>query len=637
MIDKGGEIMSLEKARVQLLDPQTDSVLAEVDVLTSATAVSYANDKKVVRDFRGIKAGTSFPESSETSVKDILDNILYPYVEPQIQYITDNKGNQIKEDTTIYVERFSEIRPFYITSKILAGDSTSLDINLKIYDGSTGTTKTIKSTVAVTPGGVYSYQQNVEKFSFDTNIQITVSDGMSVVSSSIISYKFIYPIFIGYCDLEEIMDETGVIIDDAKASNYFNTLIRNNAPFLEKRLIPIQNVQGITVDNVLYESTKMHPCILYPNTWNKVESITDANEDDITGSFLYNANIPIKPNSVVTSNVQYSVFANRNEYYVQLAAVGEISYNFIPGRGSLDHVEEGVPSLTGFDILCKLPMDLRTVVNTYEDLFKIEYPYESLVVFVKDEKTFFRYIGDDADYKWQPTNQQVFLSTTGTTPDLTLGQWNDISIDVTTGNFYRKYQNIRWELIGQIVGGGTFVESWVSGNTYPIGSVVSHDDKYWKATAETTSEPGIDDTWEETTIGGSIPGPAGPPGDAATIVIVDTLTGLPGTDALVENLGDKQNARLRFTIPAGMPGESGGSVDIDSTLTIEGKAADAKATGDALNKKVNLPLDQSGNVLIPPNGNILWSNGDGTYSWVSFEEKINEFINKLVSIGSQID
>ena len=636
MIDKGGEIMSLEKARVQLLDPQTGAVLAEVDVLTSAPVVSYVNDKKVVRDFRGIKAGTSFPESSETSVKDIIDDILYPYIEPEIQYISDNKGNQITEDTTVYVERFSEVRPFYVTAKILAGDSSSLDINLKIYDGSTGTTKTIKSTVSVTPGSVYNYQQNVDKFSFDTNIQITVSDGTSTVSSPIVSYKFIYPIFVGYCDLDEIMDETGVTIDDAKASNYFNTLIRNQSPFLEERLIPIQNVQGITIDNVLYESTRMHPCILYPNTWNKVESITDANEDDITGSFLYNANVPIKPDPTVTSNVQYSVFANRNEYYVQLAAVGEISYNFIPGRGSLDHVEEGVPSLTGFDILCKLPMDLRTVVDTYEDLFKIEYPYESLVVFVKDEKTFFRYVGDDADYKWQPTNQQVFLSTTGTTPDLTLGQWNDISIDVTTGNFYRKYQNVRWELIGQIVGGGTYVESWVSGNTYPEGSIVSHNDKFWKAERETTSEPGTDDSWVETTIGGGIPGPVGPPGDAATIVIVDTLTGLPGTEALVENLGDKQNARLRFTIPAGMPGESG-VADIDPTLSIEGKAADAKATGEALKKKVDLPKDQFGNPIIPPEGHILWSNGDGTYEWVSFEEKINAFINKLVTIGSQID
>ena len=626
--------MSLEKARVQLLDPDTGAVLAEVDVLTSAPVVSYINDKKVVRSFRGIEAGTSFPEASETSVQDILDDILYPYTEPEVKYITDNNGKQVTEDTTVYVERFSEVRPFYVGASILAGDASSLDITLKIYDESTGTTKSQTSKVTVTPGSVYSYQMNVEKFNFDTKIQITVSDGTSVVSSPIVSYKFIYPVFVGYCKLGEIMDETGAVIDDAKASEYFNTLIRNNSPYLEKRLVPIQNISGMNMTSVLYDSTKLHPCILYPNTWNKLESITDANEDDITGSFLYNANVPIKPDSTVTSNVQYSVFANRNEYYVQLAAVGEISYNFIPGRGSLDHVEEGVPSLTGFDILCKLPMDLRTIVDTYEDLFRIEYPYESLIVYVKDEKTFYQYMGDDAQTKWEPTNQQIYLSTTGETPDLDMGQWNDIVIDVTTGNFYRKYKNVRWELIGQIVGGGTYVEEWVTGESYSAGSIVSHDGKYWKAEVQTSSEPGTDDTWTETVIGGGIPGPAGPPGDAATIVIVDTMTGAPGTEALVENLGDKQNARLRFTIPAGEPGDM---VNIDETLSIPGLAADAKATGDALKGKLDLPKDITGGIEIPEEDRVLASNGDGTYYWMSLEEKLNELLNKMISIGSTMD
>lgn len=626
--------MSLEKARVQLLDPDTGAVLAEVDVLTSAPVVSYINDKKVVRGFRGIEAGTSFPEASETSVQDILDDILYPYTEPEVKYITDNTGKQVTEDTTVYVERFSEVRPFYVGASILAGDASSLDITLKIYDESTGTTKSQTSKVTVTPGSVYSYQMNVEKFNFDTKIQITVSDGTSVVSSPIVSYKFIYPVFVGYCKLIEIMDETEAVIDDAKASEYFNTLIRNNSPYLEKRLVPIQNISGMNMTSVLYDSTKLHPCILYPNTWNKLESITDANEDDITGSFLYNANVPIKPDSTVTSNVQYSVFANRNEYYVQLAAVGEISYNFIPGRGSLDHVEEGVPSLTGFDILCKLPMDLRTIVDTYEDLFRIEYPYESLIVYVKDEKTFYRYMGDEAQTKWEPTNQQIYLSTTGETPDLDMGQWNDIVIDVTTGNFYRKYKNVRWELIGQIVGGGTYMEEWVTGESYAAGSIVSHNGKYWKAEVQTSSEPGTDDTWTETVIGGGIPGPAGPPGDAATIVIVDTMTGAPGTEALVENLGDKQNARLRFTIPAGEPGDM---VNIDETLSIPGLAADAKATGDALRGKLDLPKDITGGIEIPEEDRVLASNGDGTYYWMSLEEKLNELLNKMISIGSTMD
>ena len=65
--------MALEKARVQLLDPNTGAVIAEVDVLTSAPVVAYVNNNTTVRDFRGIPAGTSFTEESETSVQDVLD------------------------------------------------------------------------------------------------------------------------------------------------------------------------------------------------------------------------------------------------------------------------------------------------------------------------------------------------------------------------------------------------------------------------------------------------------------------------------------------------------------------------------------------------------------------------------------
>lgn len=623
--------MALQKARVQLLDPDTGKVVAEVDVLTSAPVVSYINDNATVRDFRGIPAGTTFKESDETSVQDVLDDILFPYTEPDITFITDHEGNKITEDTFIYVERFTEVRPFYINATIHAGNKTDLTITLKRYDVSTGTTETVETKVKVTPGATYKYQQNVEKFSFDKRFQITVSDGKSTVASPIISYKFIYPVFVGYCNLEEILSTDGTVIDDVNASQYFNTLIRNNSPMLEKRLVPIQNISGIAINDPLYTHSMYNPCIIYPNTWNKLISITDVNDDDITGSFHYHANVPIKPDSSVTSNVQYTVYANRNKYLVGLSAVAEISYNFQFRRGSADHIEEGVPSLTGFDVLCKLPVDLRTVVQEYDDLFLIKYPYESLIVFVKDDKTFYRYMGDEADPKWVPTNQQVFVTTTGEAPDLSTGQWGDITIDIKSGIFYRKYKNIRWEEIGRFVGGGTYVEEWDPDNTnHTVGDIVHHDDKYWECVKDTATEPGTDDTWVETTIGGGVPGPVGPAGDAATIVIVDTITGPPGTEAEVKNIGDKQNARLVFTIPQGPKGDAG---EIDKTLSIEGKAADAKAVGDALKEKVDIPVGEDGRPSIGDEGMVLMSNGDGTVSWLRLDDWLNNWIEESIKRG----
>ena len=623
--------MALEKARVQLLDPNTGKVIAEVDVLTSAPVVSYVNDNVTVRDFRGIPAGTTFKESEEKSVQDVLDDILYPYTQPEITFITDHEGNQITEDTFIYIERFKEVRPFYINATIHAGNKTDLTITLKRYDVSTGTTETTETKVKVEPGATYKYQQNVEKFSFDKRFQITVSDGQSTVASPIISYKFIYPVFVGYCNLEEILTTDGAVIDDAFASQYFNTLIRNSSPLIEKRLVPIQNISGIAINNPLYTDSMYNPCIIYPNTWNKLISITDVNDDDITGSFLYHANVPIKPDSSVTSNVQYTVYANRNKYLVGLSAVAEISYNFQFKRGSADHIEEGVPSLTGFDVLCKLPVDLRTVVQSYEDLVLIKYPYESLIVFVKDEKTFYRYMGDNANPRWEPTNQQVFIQTTGEEPSLDQGQWDDITIDIKSGIYYRKYKNIRWEVIGRFVGGGTYVDEWdPSSPNHTAGDIVHWEDKYWECVKDTASEPGTDDSWEETTVGGGIPGPVGPPGDAATIVIVDTVTGPPGSEADVVNIGDKQNARLVFTVPQGPQGEQ---EELDKTLTIEGMAADAKAVGDALRKKMDLPTTEDGTISVGEKGDIPVSNGDGTISWVNLDDAINDWVERAIDRG----
>ena len=623
--------MALEKARVQLLDPDTGKVIAEVDVLTSAPVVSYVNDNATVRDFRGIPAGTTFKESEEKSVQDVLDDILYPYTQPDIEFITDHEGNRITEDTFIYIERFTEVRPFYINATIHAGNKTELTITLKRYDVSTGTTETLETKVKVTPGATYKYQQNVEKFSFDKRFQITVSDGQSTVASPIISYKFIYPVFVGYCNLEEILTTDGAVIDETFASQYFNTLIRNNSPMIEKRLVPIQNISGIAINNPLYTESMYNPCIIYPNTWNKLISITDVNDDDITGSFLYNANVPIKPDSSVTSNVQYTVYANRNKYLVGLSAVAEISYNFQFRRGSADHIEEGVPSLTGFNVLCKLPIDLRTVVQSYDDLVLIKYPYESLIVYVKDDKTFYRYMGDNANPQWVPTNQQVFVQTSGETPSLDQGQWGDIVIDIKSGIFYRKYKNIRWEEIGRFINNGTYVEKWDPENPqHSTGDIVYHDDKYWEAVKDTSTEPGTDDTWKETTVGGGVPGPVGPAGDAATIVIVDTVTGPPGSEASVINIGDKQNARLVFTIPQGPAGDAG---EIDETLTQEGKAADAKAVGDALKDKMNFPVNEDGEISFGEKGEIPMSNGDGTISWINLDEAINDWVERAIERG----
>lgn len=55
----------------------------------------------------------------------------------------------------------------------------------------------------------------------------------------------------------------------------------------------------------------------------------------------------------------------------------------------------------------------------------------------------------------------------------------------------------------------------------------------------------------------AIPGPQGPAGQAATVTVGSTITGLPGTSAVVTNSGTTSNAVLNFIIPEGQPGATG--------------------------------------------------------------------------------
>lgn len=59
----------------------------------------------------------------------------------------------------------------------------------------------------------------------------------------------------------------------------------------------------------------------------------------------------------------------------------------------------------------------------------------------------------------------------------------------------------------------------------------------------------------------------GPPGQAATVKVGETVTGDPGTQAAVENTGTENEAVLRFTIPRGAAGPTGATPAISVEVT----------------------------------------------------------------------
>ena len=511
---------NLPIVRVQLLNPSTGQVVSDVDVLSTASCISYVNTSQTIRDFKGIPKGTTFENGN---IKEILDKILYPYTEPTVNYINGNSdgiNENIISDTIIYKEKSVNVEGFTLNIELEAGSEKTLAITLKTFDEDTSKIEQVQVTAVVTPGSPYLTSFEIPEFVSNRSFQIIINDGKSVVESPILTYKFVYPVYIGFCT-DEILEDDGTI-DSEKGADYLNTLIRQNSRFIKKYIGTVQNYNAITISEPLYINTEMYPFILFPNTLNKPAAIRDTNNVDITGSFIYNANLRITTHVDPVEDGQYSVYMSSFAYRVGLSAVGEIKYNFIEDNSTVDFGGKGTPILAGFDVLASAPIDYRTVVETYTDLIGLEKVYDGLVVYVKAEKTFFKYI----DGNWSPTNQQIFLETDGSLDnddyDLSLGQWNDIIINIGNGKIYRKLENRRWEYRGQIATGSSGGEG-----------------------------------------GTSVPGPAG---EAATIEIAGTVTGLPGSSAKVENLGDSTNARFKFTIPEGKPGE-GATIEINSVTT----------------------------------------------------------------------
>lgn len=521
--------MPLSKARAQLLD-SAGNVVKDVDILSSAESISYVSENTIARDFRGLKKGDTFTENDNKTVKDVLDDILFPISAPIINVFRVNNLDATNEDISSVFEQLSAISSPVVYSEIEVGSDEELTVVVRIVTIKTGQVqkKTVKLS-GQSSGSTYSFTQTLNDIADDTAISIEVKGDNSGVVSNTVNIKFQYPIFVGFCNSDEFLEDG--IINETSCEEYFSTLIRNNSTQIQKSIKSISDIYGIRLEGALYDNVELYPCLLIPNTWNRPTYIADSNMDDITGSFLFNERIFLMPLSISTARVQYTAIVCKNKYNTQLATMSNILYRF-EGAPRINTGRSGAPNLTGFDVLCALPCDLRTVVDTYAQLSDILYPYEGMIVYVKEEHAFFRYLKSEDTIPWYPTNQQIYIQSAGKEPDISVGTWGDIVIDLLNGTFYQKNKNLRWETKGQLsVGSG----------------------------------------------GTPVPGPAG---DAATIEIVDTITLEPGEGAKVENIGDKQNARFKFSIPKGAKGNAGNAATIEVGTVKPGKTFTITNVGD---------------------------------------------------------
>ena len=429
--------------RVQFINTETEEVVSDVDVVTAADCVNYINENPLIKDALGFKKGSKV----KTDLLTIVNELLYPYYPPEFVNIFNTAAlpefdKFINEDIKVYKEKGTSVKRFNLSVTVTAGSKTLVRCSLvriqnnitefvdhKILNLSAGKTTTVDFIV---PG-----------FTNDVEYYFEISDNETIVKSAKINYEFILPIYVGYA--KDGLLDPGLNIDEL--NHYLNGLI-TQTDRVEKRLVEINTTQKAFFD-IVADRDSLCPFILIPLKWNSLFRIEDINGMDITKFFKRNNNVLLQTSSGNTDLEGYKIYLAKRpaDSKAKTRYLRDITYIFAHDLDWKDLASEGEQTevLTGFDVLTHGPIDARFVKESYNDLAYIAKPYEGLVVYVKNIKTFYKYNESRA---WEVTNNMTrFYS--GKPAD-TMGGKLDISIDIATGDIYQKNNSNVWELKGNM-------------------------------------------------------------------------------------------------------------------------------------------------------------------------------------------
>lgn len=430
--------------RAQFLNKETGEPINDAEILTHADCVGYINKNRLIKD----KLGFSKGDTIDTNLETIVNNALYPYYEPEFVYIENTSALEefdryITEDMNIIKEKGTKVNSFKLAVKIMAGSKPIVRCTLvRIQDN---TREVIENKIlTVNPGFHTIVDFNMVGFSTDTTYFFEISDNENVIESVRLNYTFSLPIYVGYAK-NGLLDPT-VNIEDI--NTYLNNLI-GLSDRVEKRLVEI-NAEQLSFFDLVVDKDLLCPFILVPLKWNNLAKITDINGVDITKFFGINNNIVLQTSSDNTFSEGYTLYISKMpvDSKAKTRYLRGIMYQFSYDDSWRNITTEDYQSeiITGFDVLTHGPIDNRFVKESYDDLAYIARPYEGLIVYIKNIKTYYKYNGS----AWEVTNNTIRFYTG--IPSDSMGGKMDISIDLTNGNIYQKNNSNTWEYKGNMRG-----------------------------------------------------------------------------------------------------------------------------------------------------------------------------------------
>ncbi len=439
-------ISGLPIYRVQFLNAETGEVVSDVDVETSADCVRYINKNPMIKEALGFRKG----ETVDTDLEKIVNELLYPYYPPEFVKIENIAAlpefdKYIEESKTVYKEKGTTMNRFNLEVTVMAGSKSLVRCSLVRVQNNLRENVENK-ILSLSPGEKTTLYFTIPGFINDVQYFFEISDNENNVQSAKITYEFLLPIYVGYVK-DGLLDPTLKIED---INTYINGLIKQPER-VEKRLVKMNSPQKAYFD-IVVDREPLCPFIMVPLKWNSLCRIEDANGMDITKFFKRNNHIMLQTSTDNTDYEGYKIYIAKQpvDSKAKTRYLREITYTFAYDLDWKDLASEGEQTeiLTGFDVLTNGPIDARFVKESYNELSYIAKPYEGLVVYIKNIKTYYKYNESGA---WEVTNNMTRFYP-GKPLD-TMGGKLDISIDIETGNIYQKNNSNVWELKGNMRGG----------------------------------------------------------------------------------------------------------------------------------------------------------------------------------------
>ncbi|MBR1987801.1 MAG: hypothetical protein IKA36_02050 [Clostridia bacterium] len=250
----------LRKVRISIVDKASNATIEEVDVYTSADAITfqngltlpeeldtrlqYSNMRPVPQTIGGIDKGSNFVNMK---LQDLITQLLYPYVKPTFVSFTQSKS------PSSYYEKGTDIAPITFTVNVEVGSENINIVGLEKDGNKIGAFENI----ATASGGIDSVE--VDSVMEECTFRAYVTDAKgNTYTSNTATYRFIDPIYIG------VVDESVTITEN---------IVKGFQKFL-------------TTSSAIASLNPQEHCmvIAYPSTF-KPTSIKDPNGFEIISSF----------------------------------------------------------------------------------------------------------------------------------------------------------------------------------------------------------------------------------------------------------------------------------------------------------------------------------------------------------------